>query len=196
MFWLITSLCIALTILKVWDSLVDRKSKYYKPIMVGLAICSGILGWYTARGLIPSNPNPMVKNLHFYAYGIPNSFNFCCEFEILNQGDKGCKLDKVEFMLDKTQFKFGKSALVTKGRTYSDFSGIAPLAVSSPLPTIIAGKYQNQFTFVGEGRGNMNVSDFPQSLGVKLTFLFGKKPKIITERATIVRSVDVQPPEF
>lgn len=170
----------------------SRLSNLKKPAKVLAIPCTVFLIAYGVIASMPKRADPIIQDLNFYAYGIPNKFNFLCESIVVNEGDKACELVQFDFVLDKTKFRFGKTALVTKGATYMGFSGIKPMATCSNLPGSIAAKNTRQFTFLGEATGNLDVADFPGPIEIRIVFEADKRRISMNKSVPIVTQVQVQ----
>lgn len=195
MVWIVIVIGALLCLSQVADLTIgenSRLSNLKKPAKVLAIPCAVFLIAYSVIASMPKRANPVIQDLNFYAYGSPHKFNFLCESSVVNEGDQGCELVQVDFVLDKTKFRFGKTALVTKGQTYITFSGIKPMVTCSSLPGSIAAKATRQFTFVGEGTGNLDLADFPGPIEIRIVFEADKKRISMSKSVAIVTGVQVQ----
>lgn len=94
-----------LSILKYW---IKQETRWHKIVVSIVTIGTGITAYFALFQMLPTSASPQVSNLYFYAYGNINDFAYCCEFQVRNDGDKNCTLEKVELMLEGTALKLRK----------------------------------------------------------------------------------------
>lgn len=155
----------SLSVCKIW---IDEKSKRYKPIKTGLAICSGITGFFVLYGMLPTAANPQINDLKFFATASPSEYNFYCEFYARNNGKKYCELEKIEFVRNDTKFTFAKSTIFTCGQNPNSTTRTV---TCSSLPQGLPSENQ-LFRFMGRGEcPSAHGGDFDSAtIEVKLFF--------------------------
>jgi hypothetical protein len=187
--------CMFLTGLTVWNCWVKPDTNKYKIIASLITICTGVTGFFVLRQMMPSPASPQINDLYIFAHGKTNSFYFCCEFMVRNDGATPCNLEKVEFVLSDVKFRIAKTAQLEAGAggggNSTPFGGgggrISNIIASSFFPQSISSINQS-FKIVGEGK-NETIKDeeaknFAESeINVLVKLYFNSKDKhFIIER--------------
>jgi hypothetical protein len=166
---LVVLFCLFMTLLSICQHWIAKKTRWSKLIKTGLAICSGITGFFVLYGMLPTTADPQINNLNFFATASPNDYSFYCEFSARNNGKKKCELEKIEFIRDGTKFTFAKSAIFIYGPHIEPTTKKAVTCSSLPQGLL----YENQlFHFIGRGEcPSARGSDFDSAtIEVKLFF--------------------------
>lgn len=191
---LVVLFCLFMTSLSVCKNWIAEKSKWYKPINTGLAICSGITGFFVLYGMLPTAANPQINDLQFFATASPNEYHFYCEFYARNNGKKYCELKKIEFVRNDTKFSFAKSAIFTYGQNPNSTTRTV---TCSSLPEGLPSENQ-LFRFMGRGEcPSASGGDFDSAtIDVKLFFNSKNEENVICRTVPIITDCSFQQMRF
>lgn len=186
--------CVFMTTLAVCKCWVkDEKSSKYKQITSILTVGSGVTGFFVLCSMLPLPAHPEVNEIYFYAKGNTKQFFFCCEFFARNDGDTLCKLEKVEFIMNNTEFKLGKSATMTVGAggssnvIYNYSPPTKKYIASSTFPQSLPSTNQS-FRIIGEGSDSTVLADFDSvSVEIKFHFISKNKPIVVHRTVPVTR---------
>lgn len=191
---------IALTVLKCFIK-KDNEEKIrirYRIVISLISIFTCLTGAYYLNDTLPSPASPQINHLFFFRQGVEQRFRYCCEFNIRNDGQTPCNLEKVEFVLEGYEFKNAKSGRVKissggrsgamYGKIFSGGGGAVTSDVgSSYFPQSLSVMPQG-FCIMGEAvnpEGSNEVSIAKEEKNITIRFYFKSKNKIFTEERTV-----------
>lgn len=181
---LIALFIIILVICGIGKCFTEEKTLSNKIFTSLLTVFGIITGGAVFFQMLPSPASPQINELYFYAHGQPSDFSFYCEFYARNDGATLCELEKIECVLNKTEFKIAQSATLTEGFSGGGGGRIgAPSKLkkhysSSSFPQSLPSTNQI-FRIMGKGKNESIENASFDSSNIEIKFYFLSKGKRI-----------------